>query len=288
MTLAPEGKDLDAWLGRQQVVESDLPCAELNKLAATLDHGDTTFSAGMQLPPLWHWLYFHRPALQSRLDRDGHAQRGDFLPPVQLPRRMWAGSRVEFVAPLHAAEPARQQSEISAITPKQGKSGPLVFVTVDHTISQRDRVCVLEQQDLVYRYSDTTSSQSAAPGASPQPAADYQRTVVAEPTLLFRYSALTFNAHRIHYDRDYARDVEHYPGLVVHGPLLATMLIDLWREHVPGQTLTRFRFRALAPVFDLTPFCLRGNLPDNQGQCSLWVTDNNGQLCLQAEALVRP
>lgn len=288
MTLAPEGKDLDAWLGGQRVVDSDLPCAELDKLAATLGHSGTGFSAGMELPPLWHWLFFQRPVPQSRLDADGHPQRGDFLPPVRLPRRMWAGSRLEFIAPLHAAKPARQQSEITAISQKQGKSGPLVFVTVSHSISQQDRICLREQQDLVYRDSATASRQPGTVGTAPQPPADYQRTVVADPALLFRYSALTFNAHRIHYDRDYARDVEHYPGLVVHGPLLATMLLDLWQEHVPGQTLAQFHFRALAPVFDLAPFKLCGNLPDDAGRCLLWVVDNSGQLCLQAEALIRP
>ncbi|MFN3163100.1 MAG: MaoC family dehydratase N-terminal domain-containing protein [Pseudohongiellaceae bacterium] len=282
MTLKTGNVDLAAWRGKQVTVSSDINCAVLDKLAATLETDTAGFSAGAVLPPLWHWLFFQRPAPHSQLGADGHAQRGDFLPPVTLPRRMWAGSRVEFFAPLVAGQAARQQSEISNITSKIGKSGPLVFVTVSHQVSQHGTLCLQEQQDIVFREVSTV----AVRGQPPEHQAEYTRSVSADPALLFRYSALTFNAHRIHYDRDYARDVEQYPGLVVHGPLMATMLLDLWQQNNPGASLASFRFRALAPVFDLTPFQLCGRSPDSEQRCLLWVENSEGNICLQAEAVI--
>jgi len=297
MSVESGAGDLDAWIGKQTVIDSEIACGELNKLAATLDREGADFCVGTALPPLGHWLFFQRPALHSQLDVDGHARRGEFLPPVTLPRRMWAGSRIEFNAPLASGKPAQQQSEITAINSKQGKSGPLVFVTVTHQINQFDSVCLTEQQDIVYR-----EVRAAEPGArgrvehraeqrvedSPEHSADYSRTVTADPALLFRYSALTFNAHRIHYDRDYARDVEQYPGLVVQGPLLATMLLDLWQQNTAADTLGSFEFRALVPVFDLTPFRLCGREPDTDGRSALWVENDAGEICLQAEARIKP
>lgn len=274
--------DLDSWHGNKTVVDSVITCAELDKLAATLERSSVGYTAGAVLPPLWHWLFFQQPAPQSRLAADGHAKRGGFLPPITLPRRMWAGSRMEFLAPLQAGQTARQHSEISAINSKVGRSGPLVFVTVAHEIRQQETLCLREQQDIVYR----EVSPAVVHDRKPEHEAEYSRTVSADPALLFRYSALTFNAHRIHYDRDYARDVEQYPGLVVHGPLLATMLVDLWQQHSPGSTLASFQFRALAPVFDLTPFRLCGRQPDREGRCLLWVENSDGSVCLQAEATI--
>lgn len=282
MSLETAAEDLAAWCGKQTVVRSDLNCAELNKLAATLDLDSGGFDAGAALPPLWHWIFFQQPAPHSLLDVDGHAKRGKFLPPVALPRRMWAGSRVEFLQPLTAGHTAHQRSTITAVDSKAGKSGPLVFVRVTHEISQQDTLCVREEQDIVYR----EVSSGIARGETPDQKAEFSRTVTAGPALLFRYSALTFNAHRIHYDRDYARDVEQYPGLVVHGPLLATLLLDLWRQHNNGEPLMNFNFRALAPVFDLTPFRLCGRRPDTEGRCRLWVENSDGQVCVQAEAMV--
>ena len=282
MSLEPAAEDLAAWCGKQTVVSSDLSCADLNKLAATLDLDSGGLDTGATLPPLWHWVFFQQPAPHSQLDVDGHAKRGKFLPPVALPRRMWAGSRVEFLQPLRAGQTAQQRSTISAVDSKAGKSGPLVFVRVTHEISQRETLCLREEQDIVYR----EVSSRIAHGQTPDYEAEYSRTVTADPALLFRYSALTFNAHRIHYDRDYARDVEQYPGLVVHGPLLATLVLDLWRRNNNGGTLLKFNFRALAPVFDLTPFRLCGRRPDIEGRCRLWVENSDGQVCLQAEAIV--
>lgn len=258
----------------------------MDALAATLDRSSPGFSEEDVIPPLWHWLYFLETAKQSRLAADGHAEKGEFLPPINLPRRMWAGSRIEFIQDLRVGDAATRQSCVTAIDLKQGRSGKLAFVTVAHTISTARGVALKEQHDIVYR----AAARADAPQASVQLApatADFSKTIVADPALLFRYSALTFNAHRIHYDREFAKSSEGYPGLVVHGPLLATLMLELFGSSLPGIQLQQFEFRALRPVFDLDAFNVCCNKPDADGSAQLWISNQSGALCMQGSALLR-
>lgn len=256
-------------------------------LAATLDRADTSFATGDAMPPLWHWLYFLEPTRQSGIAEDGHPRRGDFLPPIPLPRRMWAGSRLSFKRPLLVGEAITRRSRIKSISIKKGRSGKLGFVCVAHALSDASGVVLKEEHNIVYR--DMPSQDVApAPALTIDARVDYERTITPDPALLFRYSALTFNAHRIHYDRVYARDVEHYPGLVVHGPLLATLLVELFSENHPGVPLLHFEFKALRPVFDTDSFRCCGRKLDETGRSKLWVSDHEGNLCLEAQAKVAP
>jgi 3-methylfumaryl-CoA hydratase len=245
------------WIGCREEAEELIGLAPVQAAAATLDDTTTEFAVGAPVPPLWHWFFFLSRIPQSRLGPDGHPQRAGFMPPVELPRRMFAGARMCFLRPLQIGMPANRQSLIRDISEKEGRTGRLVFVTVTHAIRQDGATCIEEEQDIVYR-------EAGAPVAAPVPcelaptqAGSWTRTVVPDPTLLFRFAALTFNAHRIHYDRTYATTVEGYPGLVVQGPLTAVLLMELVRCHA-RRSVTGFTFRARAPLFDLAPFRLVG------------------------------
>ncbi len=254
--------DFREWIGRSETVHDALSNEHAQRAAATLDSAVTDVAAGRPLPPLWHWFYFLPQAAQSALDVDGHPQRGGFLPPIPYPRRMFAGSRVTFHDTLRIAEPATRVGVIRDVTLKSGRSGSLAFVTVRYEISQHGRLCVEEEQDIVYR---EPGAAVAAPHvhAPPTPAAgEWHRTITPNARLLFRFSALTFNAHRIHYDRPYAERDEGYPGLVVHGPLTAMLLADLVARHT-SRAIASFSFRGVAPLFDLAPFHLIGRPSDS-------------------------
>ncbi|WP_431854444.1 FAS1-like dehydratase domain-containing protein [Azospirillum sp.] len=272
---------LRSWIGRTERRRDTLSPWPLAGLAATLDREDGHPRLGDPLPPGAHWLYFLEAAPMSRLGPDGHPQRGGFLPPVALPRRMWAGGRLSFLAPLRAGDDAERVSEVADITVRTGRTGELVFVMVRHTISGPHGVALVEEHDIVYR---DHLPPGAAPPPQPAPAdAAWSETVHPSPTLLFRYSALTFNGHRIHYDRRYAMEEEGYPGLVVHGPLMATLLLDFAGRLRPGRTPARFAYRVLAPVFDTAPFTLNAR-PDGDG-LALWVAGPAGELALWADAV---
>lgn len=252
--------DFRAWIGRTEVVHDSLSPEQSRRAAATLDDELTAVDAGSALPPLWQWFYFLPHALQSGLDVDGHPQRGGFLPPIPFPRRMFAGSRMRFHRALTLGQPATRHGEIRDVVLKTGRSGSLAFVTVAYRFVQNDVLCIEEEQDIVYR---EPGAPVAAPETRPVPAAapgEWHRTITPDARLLFRFSALTFNAHRIHYDRPYAAIDEGYPGLVVHGPLTAILLADLVRRH-SARPINTFAFRGLAPLFDLAPFHLIGR-PD--------------------------
>jgi 3-methylfumaryl-CoA hydratase len=243
-----------AWIGRTETVADIATAAPLRGLAALLDH-ETPLAAGADIPPLAHWLYFLPDARQSAIDVDGHPRRGGLLPPVALPRRMWAGGRLEFHQPIPVGANIARRSTIASIAPKSGKSGAMLFVTVRHEVFAGESLALTEEQDIVYREAATAPAPpSATP--SPPPPADHIREILPDPVLLFRFSALTFNAHRIHYDRDYAQNIESYPGLVVHGPLIATLLMDHFLRVNPGSRVQKFAFRAQRPLFDTSPFTL--------------------------------
>jgi 3-methylfumaryl-CoA hydratase len=283
-SLALDESLLQQWVGKTETVGARVNAVTANALAATLDRPDR-FDAGAALPPLWHWTYFWTAAPQAELGPDGHPQRGGFLPPVPLPRRMWAGGRLTFTRPLQVEGEATRNSQVASVATKHGASGALVFVTVRHELAQEGSVCVTEEHDIVYRDLPQPGAPAPAPKMAPADAS-WERTITPDPVLLFRYSALTFNGHRIHYDRSYVTEVEGYPGLIVHGPLIATLLADLVQRNLPQARMTSFSFRAVGPLFDIEPFTVCGS-PDADGRTvRLWAKNMRGELAMQAEALL--
>lgn len=269
---------LRGWIGKIESTRDVVTPVPIAALAATLDlEAPSPAQPGDPLPPLWHWLYFLPIHRQSELGPDGHPRRGGFLPPVPLPRRMWAGGRLEFHHPLRVGDSLARTSQIVDVRFKEGRSGPLVFVLVRHEISNAQGIALTEEHDIVYR------GPSAAPPGTPAPAeAAWEREIIPDDVLLFRYSALTFNGHRIHYDRRYATEVEGYPGLVVHGPLIATLLAGL-----AGTEMASFEFRAVSPLFDTAPFRICGK-PDAGGKTiRLWAKNHAGDLAMNATATLR-
>ena len=282
--------DLDSlrdWIGRTERRSDTATATPVAALAATLDRDDRPPLPGTDLPPLWHWLYFLPLAPQHEIGPDGHPQRGGFLPPVPLPRRMWAGGRLQFHQPLRVGEAITRDSRIADVSVKHGRSGSLVFVTVQHLISNDTGLAITEEHDIVYRDAPAPGAPAPAPQAAPAGEA-FSRLITPDPVLLFRYSALTFNGHRIHYDRPYVTGVEGYPGLIVHGPLIATLLLDVLRRELPDARVKRFDFKALRPVFDTHPFtvCGQPELPQQpgSGRVALWTRDHDGWLTMQASA----
>jgi 3-methylfumaryl-CoA hydratase len=239
--------ELRDWIGRTQAAEDVIRAWPARALAAALDWERGEFADGDALPPLWHWMYFLEAPRASELGPDGHARRGGFLPPVALPRRMWAGGRFVFEEGLRIGEAAERVSRIEDVREKQGRSGPLVFVVVRHEVRTARGLALSEEHDIVYRGLE----QAGAPARAQEPfgEAAWSQTVRPDAVLLFRYSALTFNGHRIHYDQQYCVEQEGYPGLVVHGPLLATLLLELLRRQAPEAAIRTFEFRAVGPAF---------------------------------------
>ena len=278
--------DLQSWIGRSEVVEDTVTPAPIAALAATLDHAPVRPAEGAELPPLWHWLYFLPLHRQSEIGPDGHAKRGGFLPPVPLPRRMWAGSQFRFHAPLHVGDAIERISTIEDVSEKSGRSGPLVFVKVRHEVRRKGTAsfAITEHHDIVYREAPKPDEAAAPAKAAPVDAA-WRRTWNPDDVLLFRYSALTFNGHRIHYDRRYVTEVEGYPGLVVHGPLLATLMLESLRERRPAARIATYEFRAMKPTFDTAPFEVCG-APRGDREFELWVQDAAGGLSMGAKATI--
>jgi 3-methylfumaryl-CoA hydratase len=279
--MTSDAQPFAAWLGKTETVEDVIAPAPALAAAATFDETGLGLAPGAPLPPLWHWFHFVPKAPQSAIGTDGHPAKGGFLPPIALPRRMFAGARLSFVKPLIIGRPASRQAVIRSISEKTGKSGTLGFVTVGYTISQDGDACIEEEQDIVYREPGAAVPAPVPVELPPPPAGAWVETVTPDPVLLFRFSALTFNAHRIHYDRPYATGTEGYPGLVVHGPLTAVLLINLVRRNA-GRHLAGFSFRGLAPLFDLAPFRLIGR-PEN-GKVALEAQGPDGRTAMAAEA----
>jgi 3-methylfumaryl-CoA hydratase len=277
--MVESGFSIEKWLGTEAVVEDDITAFPLTALAATLDRAED----GRIVPPLWHWLYFLPVVPLAETGLDGHPQRGGFLPPVPLPRRMWAGGRLTFHAPLSTGARARRKSTIANIEDKTGRSGRLVFVTVQHTIEAGGDVKIDEEHDIVYRDLPQPGARVSEPARAPD-GETWARTLTADPVMLFRYSALTFNGHRIHYDYPYVTEEEGYPGLVVHGPLIATLLVDLVRRERPDATVYSFAFKASRPTFAGQPFTLCGKPSDDGRSIDLWAKDSSGYLTMRATA----
>jgi 3-methylfumaryl-CoA hydratase len=237
---------------------------------------------GDAAPLLSHWMTFLEYPLLDQVGPDGHARRGDFLPPVALPRRMWAGSTLTFSRPLQVGVPLVRRSTIGSVVEKEGRTGRLVFVSVDHEVHDHQGLVLTDRHDIVYREAASRGSQAPKPQpalADPQ----WRRVIKPDPVLLFRYSALTFNGHRIHYDREYAIGEEGYPGLVVHGPMIATFLLHEMVHTVPDAIVTGFTFRAVKPIFDTSSFSVCGAL-ERDGVAQLFASDESGALCMSATA----
>ena len=271
---------LKQWIGKTEFRSDIATATPPQALAVLLDRDDPAPRTGDELPPCWHWLYFLPLQRQSEIGPDGHPQRGAFLPPVPLPRRMWAGSKLDFIRPLHVGEKITKTSRIDDVSLKEGRTGPLVFVRVTHEVAGESGMALVEQQDIVYR--DQPTLNEPTPAGKPAPEHEWVREIRPDPVLLFRYSALTFNGHRIHYDRPYAVEAERYPGLVVHGPLIATLLLDLLRREAPDARLSHFGFRAVKPLYDTAAFCVCGRRDANT--VSLWARDAEGHIAMDATA----
>ena len=272
---------LRTWVGRTETRTDLATAAPYAALSATLDREDTEPAMGTAVPPLWHWLYFLPLAPMSDVGPDGHPKRGGFLPPVPLPRRMFAGGRFEFHHPLKVGETMTRTSRITDVRGKTGRSGTLVFVTVRHEFANVGGIALTEEHDIVYRENPRADVPVPKPTAAPA-GETFSREIVPDPVLLFRYSALTFNSHRIHYDRPYVTEVEGYPGLIVHGPLIATLLVDLLRRRLPDAKVARFSFRAMRPLFDIHRFTVCGRVDGRS--VALWTRDHEGWLTMDASA----
>ncbi len=279
---------LTSWIGRSETLRDTITLAPVVALTATLDLPPRDVTAGTPLPPLWHWLYFLPTHRQSEIGPDGHARRGGFLPPVPLPRRMWAGGQFEFRTPIRVGDRVARTSTIADVTTKQGRTGTLVFVKVRHELRCNEAAdpALVEFHDIVYREARRPTDVEPPPQAATA-GAPWQREIVPDDVLLFRYSALTFNGHRIHYDRKYVTEVEGYPGLIVHGPLIATLLMDLLRRQMPDADVATFRFKAVRPTFDLHPFRINGALQGDGKTVRLWAQDHEGWLTMDATATLR-
>lgn len=286
-TTEPDAEQLKGWIGRTETTTGYAFGALADVLAATLDRDDSPYAPGTPLPPGWHWLCFPEAVKLSDTGHDGHPKTGGFMPPVPLPRRMWAGNRMQFVQPLRTGDALERKSTIADVKMKSGGGGQLCFVTVRHEIFAGGHLATIEEHDVVYR-------EAARPGASPakpRPAPatpEWSRRIVPGAVLLFRFSALIMNSHRIHYDRTFAVDEEGYPGLVFHGPLTMILLMDLFRREMPEATLKRFGARATAPLYDDRPFEIRGTRAAAGGEARLWALTPDGALAMDGQASFEP
>ena len=262
-----------AWMGRTEEAEDCVTPRQALQLAATLEAA-RPLAAGDPLPPLWHWIGWTPETPMSGLDRDGHPARGGFLPPVPLERRMWAGGRLEFLAPLHVGETMRRRSTILKVAEKAGSTGRMVFVTVGHEVHGAAGLAIREEQDIVYVAMPETY---VPPPPVAAEAPDWQEPVTIDTVRLFRFSAVTFNAHRIHFDLPYATEVERYPGLVVHGPLQAMLLMQAALARKDALLPQSYRFRGVRPAF------LHDRLRLQGAGSRLSTVTSEGWVCMQAE-----
>jgi len=279
--------NLKDWIGRTEEAYDTVTSTPIAALSATLDRDPQIPAKGTSLPALWHWLYFLPLHRRSELTGDGHAKRGSFLPPVELPRRMWAGGQLRFTSPLRVGDRLKRVSTIDGVEEKTGRTGALVFVKVRHELfANGSSDCALtEFHDIVYRAAKRMDDPEPIAKQAPDHST-WEREWTPDEVLLFRYSALTFNNHRIHYDRRYATGNEGYPGLVVHGPLIATLLLDLLRCELPDARPIQFEFRAMRPLFDTDKFYVLGEPSEDRKKIHLWAKDSKGWLTMDAWAVV--
>jgi len=274
----------DDWIGRSEQATDIAEPRQVAALAALLDHTAPPWRAD-ELPPLGHWLCFPPLARQSDIGMDGHPRRGQggVIPPIELPRRMWAGSRVRFLARVPLGAQLQRTTTLVAATPKHGRSGQMLFITLRHDIYVGATLAISEEQDLVYREEPKADAGPIKPKSKPELAPAFARQFTPDPVALFRYSALTFNGHRIHYDYPYATQVEGYAYLVVHGPLTATLLLDHFLRHHPHVSVTGFSFRGLRPLLANAPFTLGLNPIDNGAELVAIAPDGGAAMSATVE-----
>jgi 3-methylfumaryl-CoA hydratase len=273
---------LRQWIGRSTEA-SDIVTAQLVKaLRATLFQEIGEPKAGDAAPFTTHWCLAQPVFPMSQLSQDGHPTRGGFLPPVPLPRRMWAGGELEFFDALRVGDDAKRTSRISDVTMKTGSTGVLCFVSVEHTITTPRGTAIRERQDIVYRDMSGAAPAASSKPAPPPPTAKHRESHMADPVLLFRYSALTFNGHRIHYDRDYVTKVEGYPGLVFHGPLQAALIVEFAAKLHGGTPPKKFGYRGVQPLFEGSEFSVNAN--ENGASVELWTANSAGQPTMKGTA----
>ncbi|MGE7963246.1 FAS1-like dehydratase domain-containing protein [Pseudomonas sp. NPDC089918] len=261
--------DISAWIGRVEESRDQISYNLVKRIAATL--GEAAPQPGETLPPLWHWAFFQEPVTENGLGQDGHPARGGFLPPADNRNRMWAGSRLTFNRPLRVEAQVDRLSTILKVEEKHGRTGSLLFVTVRHEFFQEGECALVDEQDIVYREPTPPKLGSTEPLAAGQ----WREPVVPSATLLFRYSAVTFNGHRIHYDWPYVTETEGYPGLVVHGPLIATLNLRAFLRAHPGVTLKRFSFRGVRPLISPQLFEVGGRMIE-PGKAEVWAGNQDG------------
>ncbi|GAB7531112.1 MaoC family dehydratase N-terminal domain-containing protein [Pseudomonas sp. 3A(2025)] len=262
-------QDFKSWIGRTETCHDRLTHTLVKRIAATL--GEPALESGSALPLLWHWAFFQEPVVAEGLGGDGHPARGGFLPPADNRNRMWAGGRLHFIQPLRVDADVSRRSTILNVEEKHGRTGSLLFVTVHHEYLQDGDTVLIEEQDIVYR--EPTPPKLG--GTQTAPAAEWQETVQPDATLLFRYSAVTFNGHRIHYDWPYVTETEGYPGLVVHGPLIATLNLRAFQRANPKARVQRFSYRGLRPLISPNPFEVGGRRLED-GKAQLWASTESG------------
>jgi len=273
-----------AWIGREESDADTVTVSAVHRLAATLDRDEPKPKPGDILPTGWHVLLFANVVRRSQLGSDGHPQRGDFLPPIPLPRRMFAGKRTTFHTELRVGDDVRRRSVIKSVTPKQGRSGHMVFVTVVTEISSPRALAITDEQDIVYRGEADRNASVAAPQAAPESAV-WNQVVTPDAVMLFRYSALTFNGHRIHYDFPYVTQTEGYPALLMNGGLATLLLYELARAH--GKSIAHIASRNVRPLFVDRPISVQGAPSADGRRAKLWALDDGGALALSAEAEFR-
>lgn len=273
---------LRKWIGKTDVAEDVVTAGLVDRFRATMDEDAPPARDGEPAPQAIHWCLAPSSARQSEIAGDGHAAKGGFLPPVPLPRRMWAGSRIEFRSDLRVGDVVTRRSRVEKVDYKQGRTGELVFVRVSHEYETARGLAVREDLDAVYRALEAPAARAAVEEkAAERAAADLRRAIEPTAALLFRYSAITFNAHRIHYDRKYTMETEHYPGLVVHGPLQATFLLRLAAE-MKGAPLSASTIRAISPLFDSGPFAIAGKRAG--GGLETWSENGDGRTTMSVSA----
>jgi len=261
--------DFSAWIGRRQESLDRISFTLVRRIAATF--GESAPQPGEPLPPLWHWAFFQEPMGASQLGPDGHPALGGFLPPAHNRNRMWAGSRIEFYQPLKVEAEVTCVSTILNVEEKHGRTGSLLFVMLRHEFFQDGKLALQDEQDIVYR----EPTPPKLHGTETLPEGHWQERIEPSPTLLFRYSAVTFNGHRIHYDWPYVTETEGYPGLVVHGPLIATLNLRAFTKAHPTARLERFTFRGVRPLISPQPFEVGGRLIEN-GKAQVWAGNQDG------------
>lgn len=272
--------DIQSWIGKSETNTALIDQRQVELMGATFDK--QILNNGDALPPCWHWAWFNAAKPHSELGRDGHPKRGGngLLPPVELPRRMWAGGELTFIKPILIGREIKKTSTIEKIAEKSGSTGALCIVTVLHELADGNDICISEKQNLVFREDPKPDTPKAMPPSPPE-AATISREITPDPVTMFRYSALTFNGHRIHYDVDYARDVEGYDGLVFHAPLTATLLMELASD-IAGKAISNFKYRATAPLFGHEVFSIHGKQEDDK--IIVWAQTPSGGQAMIAEA----